>query len=303
MNIAVYLGSNMGKDPTIKQMTEEVGKWLAENNHTLVYGGAKNGLMGVVADSVLSNGGHAIGVIPQFLELKEQAHADLDELHIVDTMAQRKTMMIELADAFITMPGGPGTLEEVSEIISKMNPKELYYNISGRGFALPRMWAQYGENNHGVCFIINKEKFSKLVDEYTTLHEAKPVEYKNFYDCYLMTDRKINKLIKKISNVSNGEFAYIEMLKAHDDFINYNFFEKNQNWQNENEYRVLAFVADKASNERLAIPEILTCLEGIVLGEKTDGTNEKIIKLFVNSLGLEIDVKRISFNNRLYMLI
>ena len=69
MNIAVYLGSNMGKDPTIKQMTEEVGKWLAENNHTLVYGGAKNGLMGVVADSVLSNGGHAIGVIPQFLEI------------------------------------------------------------------------------------------------------------------------------------------------------------------------------------------------------------------------------------------
>lgn len=193
--------------------------------------------------------------------------------------------------------------ETCSEIISKMNPKELYYNISGRGFALPRMWAQYGENNHGVCFIINKEKFSKLVDEYTTLHEAKPVEYKNFYDCYLMTDRKINKLIKKISNVSNGEFAYIEMLKAHDDFINYNFFEKNQNWQNENEYRVLAFVADKASNERLAIPEILTCLEGIVLGEKTDETNEKIIKLFVNSLGLEIDVKRITFNNRLYMLI
>ena len=125
MNIAVYLGSNMGKDPTIKQMTEEVGKWLAENNHTLVYGGAKNGLMGVVADSVLSNGGHAIGVIPQFLELKEQAHADLDELHIVDTMAQRKTMMIELADAFITMPGVPGTLEEVSEIISKIRLHQL----------------------------------------------------------------------------------------------------------------------------------------------------------------------------------
>ena len=118
-----------------------------------------------------------------------------------------------------------------------------------------------------------------------------------------MTDKKIKKLIKKISNFSNGELAYLKMLEDNEDFLDYNFFVKNQDWQNENEYRVLAFVADKASNERLAIPEILTCLEGIVLGEKTDETNEKIIKLFVNSLGLEIDVKRITFNNRLYMLI
>ena len=125
MNVAVYLGSSMGNDPTIQAMTQKVGEWLAKHHHTLVYGGAQNGLMGVVADSVLANGGHVIGVIPQFLERKEQAHANLDELHIVDTMAQRKTMMIELADAFIAMPGGPGTLEEVSEIISKIRLDQL----------------------------------------------------------------------------------------------------------------------------------------------------------------------------------
>lgn len=125
MNIAVYLGSSMGKDPTMKEMTQKVGEWLAENHHTLVYGGARNGLMGVVADSVIAHGGHVIGVIPQFLEEKEQAHDNLDELHIVDTMAERKTMMIELSDAFIAMPGGPGTLEEVSEIISKIRLGQL----------------------------------------------------------------------------------------------------------------------------------------------------------------------------------
>ena len=113
MNIAVYLGSSMGKDPTMKEMTQKVGEWLAENHHTLVYGGARNGLMGVVADSVIAHGGHVIGVIPQFLEEKEQAHDNLDELHIVDTMAERKTMMIELSDAFIAMPGGPGTLRSI----------------------------------------------------------------------------------------------------------------------------------------------------------------------------------------------
>lgn len=125
MNIAVYLGSSMGKDPTMKEMTQKVGEWLAENHHTLVYGGARNGLMGVVADSVIAHGGHVIGVIPQFLEEKEQAHDNLDELHIVDTMAERKTMMIELSDAFIAMPGGPGTLEEVSEIMSKIRLRQL----------------------------------------------------------------------------------------------------------------------------------------------------------------------------------
>lgn len=120
MNVAVYLGSKLGKDASIKEATYAVGKWLADHHHTLVYGGAKNGLMGVVADAVLENGGHAIGVIPQFLEAREQAHPNLDQLHVVDTMAKRKTMMIDFADAFITMPGGPGTLEEVSEIISSI---------------------------------------------------------------------------------------------------------------------------------------------------------------------------------------
>lgn len=117
-SICVFCGSSLGNDPAFVEAARLLGRLLAENQITLVYGGAKVGLMGVVADSVLENAGTVIGVIPKFLEQKEITHLGLTELIICETMHERKTKMFELSQGFIALPGGFGTLEEVIEILT-----------------------------------------------------------------------------------------------------------------------------------------------------------------------------------------
>ena len=114
-SIAVFCGSAFGTDEIFNQTAQDVGRAIAEQGKTLVYGGGKSGLMGVVADSALQAGGRVIGVIPEVLVHKELAHPHLTELHVVKDMHERKTKMSELSDAFIAMPGGVGTLEEIFE--------------------------------------------------------------------------------------------------------------------------------------------------------------------------------------------
>ena len=117
-SITVFCGSSLGSDEMYKEQAYEVGKILAGKKMTLVYGGAKYGLMGAVADGVLNHNGKVIGVLPHFLKTKEVAHQELTELIIVDTMHERKAIMNELCDGFITLPGGFGTMEELFEIMT-----------------------------------------------------------------------------------------------------------------------------------------------------------------------------------------
>ena len=114
--VAIFCGSSEGSSPTYVEGAKLVGKELAQRNISLVYGAASIGMMGAVADSVLENGGHVIGVMPNFLKSKEILHSNLSELIIVDSMHERKAKMADLADGFIALPGGPGTLEEFFEI-------------------------------------------------------------------------------------------------------------------------------------------------------------------------------------------
>ena len=116
--ICVFCGSNNGANPIYLETAESVGKFLAKKNIELVYGGGRVGLMGKVADTVMANGGTVIGIIPQSLATKEIAHQGLTELHIVNSMHERKAMMAELADGFIALPGGFGTFEEFCEIVT-----------------------------------------------------------------------------------------------------------------------------------------------------------------------------------------
>lgn len=115
-SVCVFLGSNLGNSPVYASTAESLGRLLAERGLTLIYGGAKNGLMGVLAGAVLAAGGRAEGVLPRFLKDKELAMPGLASLHEVDSMHQRKAKMAELSDAFIAMPGGLGTLEEIFEV-------------------------------------------------------------------------------------------------------------------------------------------------------------------------------------------
>lgn len=115
-SICVYCGSRPGNSLAFAAVARTVGTWIGTHGGELVYGGGRNGLMGVVADATLAAGGQVYGVIPQALVDKECAHTGCTELHIVNTMHERKRMMAERADAFLALPGGIGTLEELFEV-------------------------------------------------------------------------------------------------------------------------------------------------------------------------------------------
>lgn len=115
-SVCVYCGSRPGLDPAFAGAAQQVGQWIADHNGQLVYGGGKGGLMGIVAEATLRAGGKVVGIIPRSMVEKEWANHDCSELHIVDNMHQRKQMMAERADAFLALPGGMGTLEELFEV-------------------------------------------------------------------------------------------------------------------------------------------------------------------------------------------
>ncbi len=135
--ICVFCGSNTGANPAYREAAEALAGELAQRGIALVYGGGKVGLMGVLADCLLEAGGEAIGVIPEALFAKEVGHSGLTELHIVDTMHTRKAMMASLSDAFITLPGGFGTMEEFFEVLT---------------------WAQLGLH-HKPCGLLNVDGY------------------------------------------------------------------------------------------------------------------------------------------------
>jgi uncharacterized protein (TIGR00730 family) len=134
--IAVYCGASKGNNPVYEQAAIDLGDWIIKHNYELIYGGGKAGLMGLIADTVLKQNGVVTGVIPTFLKDRELAHNGLKELIVVSNMHERKAKMIELAHCYIALPGGPGTLEEITEVISwgrigqHKNPC-IFYNVNG----------------------------------------------------------------------------------------------------------------------------------------------------------------------------
>jgi uncharacterized protein (TIGR00730 family) len=175
--ICVFCGSSMGASSQYKEGAQKLGRTLAQSNISLVYGGASVGIMGVIAESVLESGGEVIGVIPKTLQEREIAHPSLSELHVVNSMHERKALMSDLADGFIALPGGPGTLEEFFEVFT---------------------WAQLGE--HGKpCGLLNINNYyaplMSLFDHMTEqqfLHE----EYRSM----VITESESEELLKKFSN-------------------------------------------------------------------------------------------------------
>lgn len=139
MNITVYCGALDGSDPDFVRRAYEFGAWMAEHGHRLIYGAGNAGMMGAISGGVLDNGGEAVGVTPEFFVLYEVTRDDLTEVIISDDMAERRKTMIEMGDAFIAMPGGMGTLDEISEVITykrlrllgSINKPMIVYNVNG----------------------------------------------------------------------------------------------------------------------------------------------------------------------------
>lgn len=145
-SVCVFCGASVGNDPAYRAAANELGERMAESGTRLVFGAGHIGMMGTVADAVLAGGGEAIGVIPEFLRDRELAHTGLTELHVVDSMHTRKRMMFDLSDAFIVLPGGLGTLEEMFEMIT---------------------WRQLGRHEKPIVLISTKDywaPFQAMID-------------------------------------------------------------------------------------------------------------------------------------------
>lgn len=176
MNITVYLGAKEGNDPALRKAVTELGTWIGQSGHTLVYGGSKSGLMGALADSVLNAGGQVIGVEPQFFVENEFQHDGLTELIVTRDMTERKTKMIQLGSAFIAFPGGTGTLEEIAEVMSKVSLKQLdapciIYNLNGYYDSLEALLHQMiqaglssQERQEGIFFVKDLEQIRQLLE-------------------------------------------------------------------------------------------------------------------------------------------
>lgn len=128
--LCVFCGSSFGNNENYINEAKSLGKLLADNQIDLIYGGGSIGLMGVLADSVIQNGGKVIGVIPKFLYDKEVGHDGLSELFIVETMHERKMKMAQLAEGFLALPGGIGTLEEIFEIFTWSQLKLIRHPVA-----------------------------------------------------------------------------------------------------------------------------------------------------------------------------
>ena len=118
MDICVFCGSKSGTNSNYRTAAEQLGTLMAEQGHRLIYGGGSVGLMGAIADQVLKQGGEVIGVLPKMLATKELKHTGVTQMHLTENMHDRKALMAEQADAFIAMPGGYGTFEELFEILT-----------------------------------------------------------------------------------------------------------------------------------------------------------------------------------------
>ena len=139
MNITIYCGNNTGNDPEFVKRASELGKWMAEHGHRLIFGGGKLGMMGAVSRALIEAGGEATGVTPGFFITKEEVRDDLTELIVTKQMWDRRNIMIERGDAFIALPGGTGTADEITEVMSlkrlgllgRANKPVMIYNING----------------------------------------------------------------------------------------------------------------------------------------------------------------------------
>lgn len=168
MTVAIYCGSSSGNNEEYINRTKQLGKFLAQNGIDLVYGGGKVGLMGTIANAFLENGGKVYGVIPEKLKEKELAHMGVTELKIVKDMHERKATMSNMADAFIALPGGAGTLEEIFEVWT---------------------WAQLGYHNKPCAFYNIDGFYNKLFDLLDSMKDTQFLR-EDFIDMLIKTDEE-----------------------------------------------------------------------------------------------------------------
>ncbi len=191
--VCVYCGSSPGKESFYLDAAKKLGEVLAENDLELVYGGARVGLMGAVADSVLDNGGLVTGVIPEMLN-NHVSHQNLSKLHVTGTMHERKTLMFDLSDAFIALPGGIGTLEELFEVMT---------------------WAQLGAHAK-PCGVLNINGYYDKLFEFLSHTASQGFIMAEHLDI-LKSDHEPHGLLKQFKNYRSPSENKIDVLSLLDE--------------------------------------------------------------------------------------
>ena len=176
--ICVYCGLSSGKNPIYLEKAKILAEIMAQRNFTLVYGGASIGLMGAIADILLEQGGSVIGVIPKYVTLKfpEMVHSGLTELHVVESMHERKALMFDLGDKFIALPGGLGTMEEILEVLT---------------------WAKLGLH-HKPCGLLNTLGYYNDLLSFLD-HGVDEQFLKPEHRSILVVEKEISRLLDKLS--------------------------------------------------------------------------------------------------------
>lgn len=179
-SICVYCGANPGADPEFAEAARAVGHYLGKTGSRLVYGGGQVGLMGIVADATLEAGGTVTGIIPDFLHEAEVAHPRVEDMHIVSSMHERKQMMADAADAFLAMPGGIGTMEELFEAWT---------------------WSQLGRHEKPVGLLNVNGYYDQLLGFLDTM--AANGFLRDKHRRMLIADSEIDPLMERINNYSH----------------------------------------------------------------------------------------------------
>jgi len=180
-SICVFCGANFNGDPLLKQAIDELAEIMVNQHITLVYGGGKVGVMGMMADAIISKGGKAEGVIPQFLMTEEIAHPGLTKLHVVETMHARKQLMSDLSDGFITLPGGLGTMDEFFEVLT---------------------WLQLGLHNKPVAILNVNGYYDLLLKQIDVMVEQKFLKPVNRE--LILSATSAIELVDLMSNLRSG---------------------------------------------------------------------------------------------------
>ena len=178
MRITVFLGSMFGSRPVYKAAVTKLGRWIGKEGHRLVYGGSMTGLMGTLAEAVLSAGGKVTGVEPQMFVEQDLQSDDLTELIVVPDIPSRRKVMLEMGDVYIAFPGGTGTLEEVSEAISHVKMGQsgvcILYNLEGFYDPLKSQFSRMVEEGFidreamkSIFFTENLQEITSIIEDYS----------------------------------------------------------------------------------------------------------------------------------------
>lgn len=186
-------------------------------------------------------------------------------------------------------------IKEQYQVMNMLFSKDLIReNVAGRGFALPRMWAQFSNNNHGVCLVFDKNKLEDRIDKSQIAFYGKKVEYKAYYYPFKITEEQLNHLQ---NGINTNPWDFVKKIATDDsNYIMYNYFTKLDDWKSENEYRYITF-SDRNTNDDVKVSSISSALCGVVIGERMGEIEKHMIKLLLANSFNGLPLKEIVFED------